>query len=170
MWWRGLYKCNYFATRPENNYPDPVRKRTDIPPATKLPIPTPVGTTLAQSALLPTGTRPYYCFVTCKRQVLPKTWFLLILGLTWINESSLIILVLSGFRRDWFSINLLQRIKFSKFRCRWDSSTLIYWRIWLPELNFLEYEGEQICAPDFSINLFLHFSILLNCKSQSLLL
>jgi hypothetical protein len=95
----GFYLCNHFATRPYNNCPYPVRTRTDIPPATKPPIPTPVNTPIRTPAKtpiptpirtpisspaktpIPTGTRPYYCFVTCKRQVLPKTWFLLILGL-----------------------------------------------------------------------------------------
>jgi hypothetical protein len=99
----GLYLCNNFATRPYKNCPNPVRTRTDIPPATKPSIPTPVNTPIPTpirtpvktpirtpvrtpistpaKTPIPTGTRPYYCFVTCKRQVLPKTWFLLILGL-----------------------------------------------------------------------------------------
>jgi hypothetical protein len=92
----GLYKCNYFATRPYVNCPNPVRTQTDIPIPTKTQASTPISTpaktliptpaktpisNVSPSTLLPTGTRPYYCFVTCKRQVLLKTWFLLILGL-----------------------------------------------------------------------------------------
>jgi hypothetical protein len=95
----GLYLCNNFAMRLYKNCPYPVRTRTDIPIPTitsvrtlistpirtsvKTPIPTPVRTPAQTSVKtpIPTGTRPYYCFVTCKRQVLPKTWFLLILGL-----------------------------------------------------------------------------------------
>jgi hypothetical protein len=42
-----LYLYNNLATRPYNNCPNPVRTRTDIPPATKPPIPTPVNTPIS---------------------------------------------------------------------------------------------------------------------------
>jgi hypothetical protein len=89
-----LYYCRNFDK--PGSCPKPVRTNTAIPTPTITPfrtpistpvptlIPTPVKTpipTFSPSNLLPTGTRPYYCFVSCKRQVLPKTWFLLILGL-----------------------------------------------------------------------------------------
>jgi hypothetical protein len=87
-----LYYCGDFDKR--DSCPKPVRTNAAIPTPISTPVHTPIPTpvlTVSQSTLLPTGTRPslipteslpYYCFVTCKRQVLPKTWFRLILGLT----------------------------------------------------------------------------------------
>jgi hypothetical protein len=106
----GLYYCDKYNSRPYLACPYPVRTMSDIPVKTptqspvntpkqspvktpaRTPAKTPVKTpnqspdntlneTISASTFLPTGTRPYYCFVTCKQQILPKTWFLLILGL-----------------------------------------------------------------------------------------
>jgi hypothetical protein len=52
----GLYKCNYFAARPYNNCPNPLRTRTDIPPASKPPIQTPVRTPISTPVKTPIST------------------------------------------------------------------------------------------------------------------
>jgi hypothetical protein len=101
------YTCNKYASKPYAICGIPARTKTavatktqvntlantpvqspfttpDKTPARSVSPSTPVKThvpTVSQSTLLPTGTRPYLVFVTCKPEMFPKTWFLLILGL-----------------------------------------------------------------------------------------